>query len=114
MLTKKEIFDLFGNYNYQFAVVRFLVDCKGRVFLWLINGKNEFHTLKKIKQRKKYPYLARLRFSIFNLLETLEPENEALTVYARKVRQKARCHPQDQYLKQKCEDKPMHGQYQKE
>ena len=44
MLTKKEIFDLFGNYNYQFAVVRFLVDCKGRVFLWLINGKNEFHT----------------------------------------------------------------------
>ena len=68
---------------------------------------------KKKKQRKKYPYLARLRFSIFNLLETLEPENEALTVYARKVRQKARCHPKDQ-LKQKCEDKPMHGQYQKE
>ena len=67
----------------------------------------------KKKQRKKYPYLARLRFSIFNLLETLEPENEALTVYARKVRQKARCHAQDQ-LKQKWEDKPMHGQYQKE
>ena len=68
---------------------------------------------KKKKQRKKYPYLARLQFSIFNLLETLEPENEALTVYARKVRQKARCHAQDQ-LKQKWEDKPMHGQYQKE
>ena len=60
-----------------------------------------------------YPYLARLQFLIFNLLETLEPENEALTVYARKVRQKARCHAQDQ-LKQKWEDKPMHGQYQKE
>ena len=28
MLTKKEIFDSFGNYNYQFAVVRFLVDSK--------------------------------------------------------------------------------------
>ena len=68
---------------------------------------------KKKKQRKKYPYLARLQFLIFNLLETLEPENEALTVYARKVRQKARCHAQDQ-LKQKWEDKPMHGQYQKE
>ena len=65
------------------------------------------------KQRKKCPYLARLQFSIFNLLETLEPENEALTVYARKVRQKARCHAQDQ-LKIKWEDKPMHGQYQKE
>ena len=68
---------------------------------------------KKKKQRKKYPYLARLQFLIFNLLETLEPENEALTVYARKVRQKARCHAQDQ-LKQKWKDKPMHGQYQKE
>ena len=51
MLTKKEIFDLFGNYNYQFAVVRFLVDCKGRVFLWLINGKKRVsHLKKKIKQ----------------------------------------------------------------
>ena len=68
---------------------------------------------KKKKQRKKYPYLARLQFLIFNLLETLEPENEALTVYARKVRQKARCHAQDQ-LKQKWKDKPMRGQYQKE
>ena len=67
----------------------------------------------KKKQRKKYSYLARQRFSIFNLLETLEPENEALTVYARKVRQKAGCHAQDQ-LKQKWEDKPMHRQYQKE
>ena len=67
----------------------------------------------KKKQRKKYPFLARLQFLIFNLLETLEPENEALTVYARKVRQKARCHAQDQ-LKQKWEDKPMHGQNQQE
>ena len=47
MLTKKEIFDLFGNYNYQFAVVRFLVDCKGRVFLWLINGKKRVSHSKK-------------------------------------------------------------------
>ena len=47
MLTKKEIFDLFGNYNYQFAVVLFLVDCKGRVFLWLTNGKKTSFTLKK-------------------------------------------------------------------
>ena len=67
----------------------------------------------KIKTKKKYPYLARLQFSIFNLLETLAPENEAPTVYARKVRQKAGCHAQDQ-LKQKFEDKPMRGQYQKE
>ena len=73
------------------------------LFLWLL----------KSMKKKKYPYLARLQFSIFNLLETLEPENETLTVYARKVRQKARCHAQDQ-LKQKWEDKPMHGQYQKE
>ena len=50
MLTKKEIFDLFGNYNYQFAVVLFLVDCKGRVFLWLTNGKKRVSHLKKIKQ----------------------------------------------------------------
>ena len=28
MITKKEIFDGFGNYNYQFAVVHFLVDSK--------------------------------------------------------------------------------------
>ena len=71
---------------------------------------------KKKKERKKEKVsirLARLQFSIFNLLETLEPENEAPTFYARKVRQKARCHAQDQ-LKQKWEDKPMHGQYQKE
>ena len=73
------------------------------------------HEKKKPKQNKtkKYPYLARLQFSIFNLLETLEPENDAPTFYARKVRQKARCHAQDQ-LKQKWEGKPIHGQYQKE
>ena len=73
------------------------------LFLWLL----------KSMKKKKYPYLARLQFSIFNLLETLEPENETLTVYARKVRQKARYHAQDQ-LKQNWEDKRMHGQYQKE
>ena len=28
MITKKEIFDGFGNYNYQFAVVHFLADSK--------------------------------------------------------------------------------------
>ena len=28
MITKKEIFDGFGNFNYQFAVVHFLVDSK--------------------------------------------------------------------------------------
>ena len=28
MFTRKEVFDWFGNYNYQFAVVRFLVDFK--------------------------------------------------------------------------------------
>ena len=35
-----------------------------------------------------------------SLSETLEPENEAPTVYARKVKQKAKLHAQDQ-LKQK-------------
>ena len=28
MIIKKDVFDRFGTYNYQFAVVRFLVDCK--------------------------------------------------------------------------------------
>ena len=28
MITKKEIFDGFGNFNYQFAVVHFLVETK--------------------------------------------------------------------------------------
>ena len=28
MMRKKEIFDGFGNYNYQFVVVHFLVDSK--------------------------------------------------------------------------------------
>ena len=35
-----------------------------------------------------------------SLSETLEPENEAPTVYPRKVKQKAKLHAQDQ-LKQK-------------
>ena len=47
-----------------------------------------------------------------NLPETLQPENEAPNVYARKVKQKAKRHAQDQ-LKQKWKDKPMHGQYPK-
>ena len=64
------------------------------LFSWLLKSM----TKKKTKQNKtkKYPYLARLQFSIFNLLETLEPENDAPTFYARKVRQKARSHAQDQ------------------
>ena len=81
--------------------------------LLLIAKEHEKKKQTKQNKTKKYPYLARLQFSIFNLLETLEPENDAQTFYARKVRQKARCHAQDQ-LKQKWEDKPMHRQYQKE
>ena len=45
-----------------------------------------------------------------NLNERLEPEIEAPNVYARKGKQKAKRHAQDQ-LKQKWEDKPVHGQY---
>ena len=54
------------------------------LFSWLLKSMKK----KKTKQNKtkKYPYLARLQFSIFNLLETLEPENDAQTFYARKVR----------------------------
>ena len=47
-----------------------------------------------------------------NLNETLEPEIEAPNVYARKGKQKAKRHAQDQ-LKQKWKDKPVHGQYPK-
>lgn len=47
-----------------------------------------------------------------NLPEVLEPENEVLTIYARNVKQKAKHQAQDQ-LKQKKEDKSMHGQYPK-
>ena len=79
----------------------------------LLIAKEHEKKQKKQNKTKKYPYLARLQFSIFNLLETLEPENDTQTFYARKVRQKARCHAQDQ-LKQKWEGKPIHGQYQKE
>ena len=47
-----------------------------------------------------------------NLPEVLEAENEAPTVYARNVKQKAKHQAQVQ-LKQKWEDKSMHGQYPK-
>ena len=47
-----------------------------------------------------------------NLPEVLEPENEVSTVYARNVKQKAKHHAQVQ-LKQKWEEKSMHGQYPK-
>ena len=58
--------------------------------LLLIAKEHEKKNKTKQNKTKKYPYLARLQFSIFNLLETLEPENDAQTFYARKVRQKAR------------------------
>ena len=48
-----------------------------------------------------------------NFPETLEPENKAPTVYARKVKQKAKLHAQDQLKQKKWEDKPMYGQYPK-
>ena len=47
-----------------------------------------------------------------NLNETLEPEIEAPNVYARKGKQKAKRHAQDQ-LKQRWEGKPVYGQYPK-
>ena len=47
-----------------------------------------------------------------NLPEVPEPENEVSTVYARNVKQKAKHHAQVQ-LKQKWEEKSMHGQYSK-
>ena len=47
-----------------------------------------------------------------NLPEVLEPENEEPTVYARNVKQKAKQQAQVQ-LKQKWEEKSMHGQYPK-
>ena len=45
-----------------------------------------------------------------NLPEVLEPENEVPTVHARNVKQKAKHQAQ---LKQKWEQKSMHGQYPK-
>ena len=47
-----------------------------------------------------------------NLPEALEPENEVPAVYARNVKQRAKHQAQVQ-LKQKREDKSMHGQYPK-
>ena len=47
-----------------------------------------------------------------NLSEALEPENEVPTVYAKNVQKKAKHQAQVQ-LKQKWEDKSMHGQYPK-
>ena len=47
-----------------------------------------------------------------NLPEVLDPENEVPTVYARNVKQKAK-HQSQVQLKQKREDKSIHGQYPK-
>lgn len=66
------------------------------------------------KAKKKYSVASQA--TVFrrelNLLEVLEPENEVPTVYARNVKQKAKHQAQVQ-LKQKWEDKAMHGQYPK-
>ena len=66
------------------------------------------------KAKKKYSVASQA--TVFrrelNLPEVLELENEFPTVYARNVKQKAKHQAQVQ-LKQKWEDKSMHGQYPK-
>ena len=66
------------------------------------------------KAKKKYSVASQA--TVFrrelNLPEVLEAENEVPTVYARNVKQKAKHQAQVQ-LKQKWEDKSMHGQYPK-
>ena len=66
------------------------------------------------KAKKKYSVASQA--TVFrrelNLSEVLEPENEVPTVHARNVKQKAKHQAQVQ-LKQKWEDKSMHGQYPK-
>ena len=62
------------------------------------------------KAKKKYSVAnqATVLRRELNLPEVLEAENEAPTVYARNVKQKAKHQAQVQ-LKQKWEDKSMHG-----
>ena len=71
-------------------------------------------TKKHEKAKKKYSVASQA--TVFrrelNLPEVLEPENEAPTVYARNVKQKAKHQAQVQ-LKQKWEEKSMHWQYPK-
>jgi len=64
------------------------------------------------KAKKKYSVASQAtafrRDWELNLPEALEPENEVPTVYARNIKQKAKHQAQVQ-LKQKWEDKSMHG-----
>ncbi|XP_044182725.1 uncharacterized protein LOC122963360, partial [Acropora millepora] len=74
--------------------------CKNGCFSWLSKWKScPSYTIAVFRRE-------------LNLPEVLEAENEAPTVYARNVKQKAKHQAQVQ-LKQKWEDKSMHGQYPK-
>lgn len=70
----------------------------------------------KEHEKAKRKYSVASQATVFrrelNLPEVLEAENEVPTVYARNVKQKAKHQAQVQ-LKQKWEDKSIHGQYPK-
>ena len=66
----------------------------------------------KAKEKDPVANQATLFRRELNLSEALEPEKEVPTVYARNVKQKAKHQARGQ-LKQKWEDKPMHGHYPK-
>ena len=83
-----------------------------------INAKNDpllVFARQHEKQKKKYSVVnqaAAFRKEL-NLPETPQPENEAPTIQARKVKQKAKRHAQEQ-MKQKWEGKKCTGNTQKE
>ena len=70
-------------------------------FSWLLKSiKKTKQNKKRTKKKYSVPSQATMLKRELNFPETLEPENKAPTVYARKVKQKAKLHAQDQ-LKQK-------------
>ena len=66
------------------------------------------------KQKKKYSVISQAEIfrRELNLPDTPQFENEAPTSHARKVKENATRHAQDQ-IKQRWEEKQMHGQYSK-
>ena len=75
--------------------------------------KNDPHlVIAKEHEKAKKKYSVSSQATVLRRELNLEPENEVKTVYARNVKQKAKHQAQVQ-LKQKWEDKSMHGQYTK-
>ena len=68
----------------------------------------------KQKKNKEKALLATILRRELNLSKKLEPENEAPTFYARKVKQNAKLYAQDQLKQKKWEDNQCMGSTQKQ